>query len=108
LLENAPLHVAAKPATPAAQVERTRRLRRSFLRQYLKRRPTRLEALALDRAASLTALSEALAADPTSHPDTLVRLENLAVRARGALAKLKPPREPALPSLQELLSEAAQ
>ena len=106
MLENASLHVSAKPVTPATQVERARRLRRSFVRQFLKRKPTRLEAAVVDRAALMTALAEAAAVDPTVHPDTVVRLDGAAARARAALLKLRPPKEPALPSLQELMEGA--
>jgi hypothetical protein len=79
-------------------------LRRAFLRKYLRRRPTRIEALALDRAALLSAMAEALASDPAVHPDTVTRADGAAARARAALAKLKPPKEPPPPSLQELIA----
>ena len=103
MLENASLHVSAKPATPAAQVERARRLRRSFVRQFLRRKPTRLESAVIDRAALMTALAEAAALDPMVHPDTVVRLDGAAARARAALSKLSLPKS-AVPPLRELLN----
>jgi hypothetical protein len=82
---------------------RVRLLRRSFVRKYLKRRPDRLESMALDRAAWLSALSEALSADPAVHADTVVRAHGAAARARRALEQLKP-NAPSTPSLGELMT----
>jgi hypothetical protein len=98
-----PVHGSPIPDATVINVERVRLLRRAFLRKYLRRRPTRIEALALDRAAWLSALAEALRSDPAVHPDTVTRADGAASRARVALSKLRPPKEPLPPSLQELM-----
>jgi hypothetical protein len=99
-----PVYGSPTPNVTVAHAARVRLLRRSFQRQFLRRRPTRLEAAALDRAALLTALAEALANDPQVHPDSVTRADGAAARARAALAKLRTPQERAVPSLGALLA----
>jgi hypothetical protein len=66
------------------------------------------QRLAIARAATLTAIAEdrrtrALAGEPAVLLDDLVRVERLAAQAVKVLG-IKPPKEPPLPSLQELLN----
>src|SRR5262249_45727001 len=75
---------AAMPSASAEQERRIRELRRAFQR-VLKRRPTVIERTAMERAARLTARAEAAALDPAVTLDDLVRIDNLAARARARL-----------------------
>jgi hypothetical protein len=75
------------PVPSDTQVHRIAQLKRAYQRQ-LKRKLTVFEQRAVDRALLLTALAENAACNPHVHPDTVVRLDGAASRARAALAKL--------------------
>lgn len=69
------------PGQQRAQ-QRLADLRRSLQRQ-LRRKPTRLEKQALDQCALLTLRAEIAAADPKASSNDIVRLSNIARRARA-------------------------
>jgi hypothetical protein len=57
-------------------------LKRAFQRQ-LRRKPTEFERTLLDRAALMTTRAEIAAYDPNTSSEDLVRLDNVARRARA-------------------------
>jgi hypothetical protein len=86
MLENSSIQVPAtsrprrRPRLPIeAQARRVEQLRRSFQR-VLRRRPTLIEKASMLRAAALVARAEALALDPHSDPNVVVKVNNLASR----------------------------
>src|SRR5262245_1929194 len=83
MFEYAP-HMSSPIAAPDKRITE---LRKAFQR-CLRRKPTMIERTAIERAARLTARAEAAAIDPDVTLDDLVRIDNLAARARARLADL--------------------
>ena len=94
------------PPASSDQGRRARQLRRAFQR-LLKRRPTTIERVTMDRCALLVARAEKAAADPNATHDDVVRLDGAAVRAqRRMVALFEAKRRPAAPLLEQLLGQA--
>jgi hypothetical protein len=85
------------------------RYRRQYyaLKPLLPVRLTHAEKIVLERAASHAAISEAAEANPSTHPNDLVRLANLARQSLHAWERIAAARKSAQPapppSLQELM-----
>src|SRR5262245_58372094 len=80
-------HVTPTSSVRSPQERRTKELLRAYQR-VLRRKPNTIEKAAMRRAALLTARAEAAAIDPEVTLDDLVRIDNLAARARARLSDL--------------------
>src|SRR5262249_2481212 len=97
---------AAMPPPSTGQGRRARQLRRAFQR-LLKRRPTTIERVTMDRGARFPARAEAAAADPSGTQEGGVRVDGAATRAqRRMVALFEAKRSPAAPGLEQLLGQA--
>ena len=99
---------ADKSAVSAAQARRVLALKRAYQRE-LGHKPTTIQKSLLDRAATMTAKSEAAALDPATTANDCVRLDNAASKARTAMFdsfKTRPAAvaPAAFPSVDELVA----
>jgi hypothetical protein len=101
------LDVFGRPLSPQNQLERIEQLCRAYSRRLFRRKCTTLELHAIRRAATLTALAEFAANSPDATTEAVCKLDNVAGRARAALAKMagENRKERATPSLAEVLQE---
>ena len=87
------------------QVRRVKELRRAFQRS-LNHMPTTIQRTLLDRAAVLTAKAEAAALDPNVCANDVVRLDNVAERARREMyLVLQATRKESLPTFRGMFGE---
>lgn len=96
---------ADKSQASAAQAHRVLALKRAFQRE-LRHRPTTLQRTLINSASTLTARAEACALDPNCSPNDVVRISNLAARARADMfaAITAKPKALGPDSLREYLS----
>jgi len=94
------------PAISAA--DRLHELLRAYQRQ-LKRRPTTVERVAMQRAALLTVRAEAANYDAKATSNDIVRLDNAARRARADFERLiaKPVQRPSMADIEQELRKHA-
>jgi hypothetical protein len=79
-------HRNGHEAAPSdAQAKRVAQLKRAYQKQ-LRAHPTTIQRQLMTRAAVLTAKAEAAALDPNVSLEDVVRLDNVAARARGEMA----------------------
>jgi hypothetical protein len=91
------------PATfPVPPVPTKIQKRRQQFAMVPGRKPTTLEAAAVQRAANLTAIAEFALANPSISLTDLVRLDHSAERARAAMAATLAKARNTVPTLEEL------
>jgi hypothetical protein len=90
----------AMSALSDAQQRRVLALKRAYQRA-LAHKPTLIQKMLIDRAATLTALAERAALDPAVTANDLVRLDNKAERARAEMFASFGERKQPIPSLEE-------
>jgi hypothetical protein len=93
--------MTADKAANVALLKRVAHLRRAFVKG-IGRKPTTLEAAAVQRAANLTAIAEFALANPSISLTDLVRLDHSAERARAAMATTLAKARNTVPLLEEL------
>lgn len=99
------LKTADRLVTAAAQDRRVRQLRRAFQRE-LGRMPTTIQTTLINTAAILQARAEACALDNTTTINQIVRIQNLARRARlDMLASFVDSQPQHDPTYDELMAE---
>jgi hypothetical protein len=95
--------VAVNSPICIAQARRVLALKRAYQRE-LAHKPTTIQKTLIDRAATLTALAERAALDPSVTANDLVRLDNRAERARAEMFTSFARHEPHPPTLGEVLA----